>query len=284
MTLLGIFRVVLGFWLAAWFVNAPGEPGFLLNFRDALAHPIAHDALPGVLTHPALAFAIYLGPLACLPALVIPHRTALRWMAGLLTGTSLLACLHLETCSDATFVTTFWVSLWLNWLAHNLDRRDRHAFVIGRGLAHAIVGLVFLGAVTVKLTAEYHDGEAFFGLYFQHGTGVPYRWLREHLSPAAYRELATWLSKGAIAAETMLAASPLLPTQLVVGLYATVMVAMMIARNYNLFSVLGAPLGLLVGAELMRRHEARLKATRRSRGLRGRARHGPSTARSAPES
>jgi hypothetical protein len=34
------------------------------------------------------------------------------------------------------------------------------------------------------------------------------------------------------------------------------MVGMMVARNYHLFSVLGAPLGLLVAAELMRRRGA----------------------------
>lgn len=246
-------RVVLGFWLAAWFINAPGEPGFIDNFEDALAHPIHYDAFPGLLTDPGFAYAVYLAPLALIPALFLQSARVWRAAALATTITSALMCLHLETCSDATFVTTFWVSLWLNWCVHNRHRRGRRVLVIGQGLAHAIIGLIFLGGVVGKLTGEFHDGEAFYGLYFQHGRGFPYDALREGRSHLEYRQLATWFSKGAISAETMLIASPVLPTQFVLPFYVVVMIAMMVSRNYNLFSVLGAPLGLLIAAEMMRR-------------------------------
>lgn len=264
-----ILRVVLGFWLAAWFVNAPGQPGFVHNFQDALAHPLRYDVFPVWLTDPRVGLAIYLMPALVVPVLAFDDARGWRLATALTTVASLLACVHLETCNDATFVTTLWVSLWMGWLAHNVDQKGRRMLVVGRGLAHAIVGLIFLGALVGKLTPEFHDGQAFFGLYFEHGRDFPYAALREGRSPAAYRELATWFSRGAITAETMLVASPILPTQFVLPFYVVVMFVMMVARNYNLFSVLGAPLGLLIGAELMRRRADRSTARTAGRGLRG---------------
>ncbi len=248
-------RVVFGFWLAAWFINAPGDPGFLRNFHDALSHPLNHAAFPTALTDPRVAFAIYLAPLGCIPFVLLRTQNAWRGVTALTTLASGLACLHLETCNDATFVTTFWVSLWMAWLAHNADRSGRRVLAIGRGLAHAVIGLIFLGALVGKLTPEFRSGEAFFGLYFVNGHDFPYAMLREGRSPAEYRELATWFTRAAISAEAMLAASPVLPTRFVLPFYLVVMIGMMVARNYHLFSVLGAPLGLLIGAELMRREQ-----------------------------
>lgn len=261
-----ILRVVLGFWLAGWFINAPGDPGFLLNFRDALAHPIHYAAFPNFLTDPRVAFAIYLSPLACAAGFFFDSAKVCRAVTALAAVASGLACLHVETSSDATFVSTFWVSLWMSWLAHNLDRRGRSVFVIGQGLAHAIIGLIFIGALVVKLTPEYHSGDAFYGLYFQHGREFPYDALRDGRGAAEYRQLATWFSKAALSAETMLAASPFLPTRFVLPFYCVVVAGMMVARNYNLFSVLGAPLGMLIGAELMRREASSQDRAKSPRG------------------
>ena len=57
-----VFRVVTLFWLAAWFCNAPGTPGFWNNFVDALSHPLSLPGLPAQLQSPWLAFANYLAP------------------------------------------------------------------------------------------------------------------------------------------------------------------------------------------------------------------------------
>lgn len=255
-----VLRVVLGFWLVAWFINAPGEPGFIDNFEDAVLHPIHYAAFPSVLTHPGFAYAVYVSPSVCVSALFWDDVRLWRG-AGLVTlGASLVMCLHIETCNDATFVTAWWVSLWLNWMVHNRHRRGRRVAVLARGLAHAIVGLIFLGGLVGKLTGQFHDGEAFYGLYFQHGQDFPYDVLREGRSRAAYRELATWFSRLAISSEAMLVASPFLPTRFVLPFYVAAMVVMMTFRNYNLFSVLGAPLGLLIAAELLQRR-ARGSAT-----------------------
>ncbi len=249
-----VFRVVSGFWLAGWFINAPGDPGFLKNFRDALAVPLESDAFPGALTDPSVAFALYLAPLIAVPLWFFPERFA-RAMSGLFVAASLGALLHLETCSDATFLTSFWVSLWLLWLSREAHRSDEGFFAVARGSAHAVMGLVFLGGFLGKCTPQYWSGEAFYGLYFQSGAGFPYPWLRAHASVETVRAIATGFSRTALVGEGVLTLAPLLPTRFVLGLFAITMATMMVARNYHLFSVLGCLAGLMIGAELLRRRE-----------------------------
>jgi hypothetical protein len=249
-----VFRIVAGFWLAGWFINAPGDPGFLLNFRDALAVPLSHEGFPRAATDARVAFAIYLAPLAALPAWLLVDRFA-RAASALFVVASLGALLHLETCSDATFATSFWVSLWLLWFSHQGARDDAAFLAIARGAAHAVLGLLFLGGFLGKCTPQYWSGDAFYGLYFQSGTGFPYPWLRGHLSAESVRSLATWFSRTALVGEGVLMLAPLLPTRFVLGLFTLTMATMMVARNYNLFSVLGCLLGLMIGAELLRRRE-----------------------------
>lgn len=249
-----IFRVVAGFWLAGWFINAPGNPGFLRNFREALDFSLSHDGFPVALTDARVAFALYLAPLFAVPACVWALRFG-RAASMLFVACSLGALMHLETCSDATFTTSFWVSLWLLWFTHGAARSDEAFLAIARGSAHAVMGLVFLGGFVGKCTPQYWSGETFHGLYFQSGTGFPYPWLRAHGSPETVRDVATWFSRAALAGEGVLTLAPLLPTRLVLGVFSVTMVTMMVARNYNLFSVLGCLLGLMIGAELIRRRE-----------------------------
>lgn len=250
------FRVVLGFLLAAWFVNAPGTPGFLRNFDDALAMPLRLDGFPRLLTDPRIAFALYLAPATLLVALLRPDKLA-RFAAPAMAVLAFAACVHVETASDATFVTSLWVSLWLTWFTANAHRSDEAFGVIARGLAHAVVALVFLGGLVGKLTPEYWSGEAFYGLYFQRDSGWPYPWLRANFSATEVRDIAVWFSRAAIVAEASLVAAPFLPTRPLLAMFTTTMLGMMIARNYNLFSVLGSLFGLLVAM-----HLADLRVTR----------------------
>jgi hypothetical protein len=198
----------------------------------------------------------YLAPALVLLALVWPRKALARAATGLMTCCALFACLHLETCNDATFVTALWTSLWLNWLVHNGERDDADFYAVGRGLAHAVIGLLFLGGMIGKLTDEYRSGEAFYGLYFRDNQAWPYPELRAKLSQTEFRQLATWFSRASIWAETMLALAPILPTQFVLGLGTLTILTMMSSWTFQLFSVLGSLLGLMIGAEILRRREA----------------------------
>jgi hypothetical protein len=258
-----LFRVVASFWLAAWYCNAPGEVGFIDNFVDAQSHALELPGFGVWLSDPRIGLSIYAAPLAALASLLWPQRLS-RAAAVLMSVSSLAACMHLETCNDATFVTALWSALWLVWLAFNAERDDAAFLEVGRGLAHGVIGLVFLGALVGKLTPEYRSGEAFFELYFRHNESWPYPALRASLSTGAYRELATWFSRSSLWAETMLALAPILPTRFVVALGAATMLTMMGAWTFHLFSVLGSLLGLLLAAELLRRRARAITITTKS--------------------
>jgi hypothetical protein len=248
-----IFRVALGFWLFGWFVNAEG---FLKNFFDALEFPIDYDAFPAALRHPGVALAVYLAPVVGLPAFVRPAQTIAKITCPILAALALIACVHLETCNDATFLTSFWSALWLAWLAFNGDRSDQGFTLQARALAQSVVGLMFLGAAVGKLTPEYRSGEAFFGLYFRDNESFPYAWMKQNLPAPEVRAIATWFSRFAISAELVLAASPLFSARFVLAGSFMTMLAMMLAWTFHLASVLSCLFGLAVAAYMLERGEA----------------------------
>ena len=169
-----VFRVVVGFWLFGWYCNAPGTPGFLHNFIEALRYQLDDPLFPAFMQSARLALVLYLTPVFLLLPLLWPRRELARGATVLMGSVSFACCLHLETCNDATFVTSFWVALWLGWFVWNGDRRDKHFYAIARGLAHAAIGMVFLGGLVGKLTPEYGSGEAFYRLYFRDNPAWPY--------------------------------------------------------------------------------------------------------------
>jgi hypothetical protein len=248
-----LFHIALGFWLFGWFCNSPG---FLDNFFDALRFPIAYDLFPAALRSPALSLSAYLAPLLAIGAFFSPSRAVARGTSVSLAALSFYLCVHLETCNDATFVTSFWAALFLLWLSWNGDRSDAAFALHGRALAQAIVGLMFLGAAVGKLTPEYRTGEAFYGLYFRDNDSFPYTWMRANLPAETVRAAASWFSRFAISAELVLAAAPLLPTRFVLAGAATTMLAMMLAWTFHLASVLSCLFGLLVVAAILEQDEA----------------------------
>ena len=243
-----VFRVVLGAWLVGWFCNAPG---FLENFRDALAFPIVYDGLPGVLRDPRLSVAAYVAPALAAPALADPTQKIARAAAALLAAAALFECFHMDTGSDATFITSFWTALWLSWFTAGAHRDDADFRIHARALAQGVVGLMFLGAAVGKLTPEFYSGEAFYRLYFRDNAGWPYPYLKARLEPSTVRGLATWFSRVAIGGELTLAAAPLLPTRLCLGLGSLAMLVMMLAWTFHLASVLTGLFGLLAAATLL---------------------------------
>jgi len=255
-----IFRVVLGFWLFGWFVNAEG---FLTNFFDALNFPIDYDVFPAALRHPGAALAVYLAPVFGLAALVHPGRRLAKITGPILAILALFACLHLETCNDATFLTSFWAALWLAWLAWNGHRSDADFTLQARALAQSVIGLMFLGAAVGKLTPEYRSGEAFYGLYFRDNESFPYSWMKQTLPAPAVREIATWFSRFAISAELVLALSPLCSARFVLAGASLTMLGMMLAWTFHLWSVLSCLFGLAVAAYMLEEGEALPEVTAR---------------------
>lgn len=244
-----VFRIVAGAWLVGWFWKAWFFAGYY--FSEIWAHPFHYGGLPRELVHPATATIAWACPVLVIGALLYPRAWTLRAAAGLMVAAALVACIHFETFSDATFVTSFWVALWLVWFTANARRSDASLYLHARVLAQCTLALVFLGGAVGKLTPEYTSGEAFYQLYFVQKDSWPYPWLRDVLSPDALRAVATWFSRVVIAGELIIALCPLLPYRLTAIGATIVMIGMVVMSTWNLLSVLTCLIGLLLALLLV---------------------------------
>ena len=239
-----VVRIVAGAWLVGWFWKAWFFAGYY--FDEIWAHPLHYAGLPRVLVHPAVAAVAWAAPALAIGALVVPRVWTLRAAAALMAIAAFVACLHVEMFSDATFLTSFWVALWLVWFTANIRRTDAALRLHARTLAQCTLALVFLGGVVGKLTPEYTGGEAFYHLYLLQKTSWPYQWLRAALSPEALRTLATWFSRAVIAGELALALAPLWPYRVAAIGGSIVMIGMVAISTWNLLSVMACLIGLLL--------------------------------------
>ena len=244
------FRVVAAGWLVGWFCKAGYYARALLV--DGFAARLDVAGFSALLSHPLVIAVAWLAPLGVLPVLVWPRPRLRCAAAALMLFASLVACIHLETFNDATFVTSFWVALWLLWLTAVVPAADaaatlRHA----RRLAQCIVGVIFLGGAMGKLTPEHIGGDVLLHVYFLGKDDFPYPQLRGALTPAHLAGLARALSRVVIVAELLLAASPLFPFRIAAALGATVMTLMIAGSSLYLVSVLACLLALFGGAALL---------------------------------
>jgi hypothetical protein len=215
-------------------------------FDEIWAHPFRYARLPGVLVHPAVATIAWCAPVLAIVAIVYPRTWSVRAAAGVMTAAAFIACLHFEMFSDATFVTSFWVGLWLLWFTANATRSDDSFYLHARTLAQCTLALVFLGGAIGKLTGAYVEGHALYELYFVQKDSWPYPWLRDTLSPEALRELATWFSRVVIVGELALALCPLYPFRVAAIGGTIVMVGMVVISTWYLLSVMACLIGLLL--------------------------------------
>jgi len=239
-----VFRIVAGAWLVGWFWKAWFYADYYLS--EIWVYRFHYDGLPRPLVHPALVTIAWLSPLVVLGALAFPRRWVVRAAAALMTVAAFVACIHFETCNDATFVTSFWVGLWLCWFTANAHRTDAALYVHARVLAQCTLALVFLGGAIGKFTGAYLSGEAFYQLYFVQKPSWPYPWLRATLSPESLRVIATWFSRGVIAVELLVALCPVLPFRIAAIGGIVVMAGMVIVSTWYLLSVMACLIGLLL--------------------------------------
>lgn len=247
-----VYRVVAVAWLLGWYWKGGFYAGYLLG--ETFAWPLAHPGFPSVLQHPAVSAVAWLAPLATVPALVRPDRWA-RPASLVMLGSALVCVVHLETFSDATFLTSLLVALWLTWFTRRGTAGDPDARIHAVALAQVTVAALFLAPALGKLTGDYTGGAAFHELYFLDDRW-PYAWLRERVAPEILREAATWFSRAAIAGELAMATLPLWPVRWAAIAGIAFMIGMIAVSTLYLLSVLAAPIGLLAAAALIRDRQA----------------------------
>lgn len=249
------FKVALAFWLVGWLVKVHFFwPYFTWVCLD---YPLVFDFFPAWAASPWVSLAAYVGPLAIgLVALGSDSSRLWRWACAALVAGSLILCIHQNSYNDATFITSFWASLWMLWLVTrgaNYGEIARH----GPLLAQAVVSLMFLGGAIGKLTPDYWDGTAFYHLYFQQKGNFIYPWLRSHLSEETLMMLAAAFSRAVIVGEFVVAALAWFASRQTLLLSIAVMVIVVAISTSFLFSVMGCLIGVaLAGARLARLNEA----------------------------
>jgi len=237
-------RILVAFWLAGWFLK--GEFFRLYLFQTIVGYPFVMDFFPEFFRSAQVAQCFYLLPLFVLTVFIRPYRTYFFLAAVIMTVSSFVLLLHQDTHNDATFLTSFWVGLWLIWFSTQMHRDDDDFFVHARSLALCVVGLNFLGGFVGKLTPEFWNGKALADIFMEQNYGVIGSRIRAAFSEHDLRTYFQWISKAVVVGEGMLALSPILPYRLVVWVGIPFMAGISLFTTWRIFSVLFCLIGLLI--------------------------------------
>jgi hypothetical protein len=242
-------RIVGLGWLSAWYVKGDFLALYLL--WDIRAHPVIHPLFPPLMRDPNVAAAAYFAPALCLVLLFAGSMTPLRIAAFVMLVSALVLCAHADTYNDVTFMTSFWVALWINWLVWGWDRLAERGVEHALMLAKGVLGMIFFGGAVGKLTSEYLSGEAVYQIYIVQKDYWFYPWLRGIIPVEALRQLATALSWTTIALELLLASAPLWPFRAVFWFAIVTLPGMTLVSTWRLYSVLGSLLWMLVACRVL---------------------------------
>ncbi len=234
-----VARIVLAGWLTGWYVKGSFYYAYLL-------FPATYALFPKFFLNPEVSAISYFLPLVSLAALCFPRRSIFCFTSILLVICSAILLLHINTYNDATFVTAFWVSLWLLWFSTQMDRTDESVRIHGRKLAQGIVGVIFLGGLVGKLTSGYWNGEVIYNIFFvtqESPISAMLSTCPENLRPLA----AIIISRLIIVGEAVMALALILPYRIVVWLAAVMFGVMTLFSTWRILSVHGSVIGMLLG-------------------------------------
>jgi len=225
-------------WKAGYWLGAARDLA-----RTPLADPFFPSAFVSVVT---LGAGLVLPTLALCTALLW-HRLAVARAAFITTAcASLLLLLHQASYNDASFVTSFWSSLYGVWLVRAIATSQHATFPsrLATQLSRCFVSLMFLGGAVGKLTPGYWDGSVMYALNFAGSDYWSFRLLRSLLTATQLREAATLYSRSVVLIELMLVTLPLWSARVALYSALVALVAMVVLNNHLLLSVVGPLLGV----------------------------------------
>ncbi|MGE0266954.1 MAG: hypothetical protein AB7S78_00680 [Candidatus Omnitrophota bacterium] len=241
-----VLRWTMIFWLAGWFVRTLYFIEYL--FVYIVRYPVHFDFFPEILQSPDVSIGIYFLPLLALPAVIRPTHRRLIAASLLLIVCSLVSLWHLDTYNDATYVTCFWVSVWMVWVAFNIRRVDYGFRCLACFLAQLIVGMIFMGGAIGKMTPEYLSGEAWSNMFLKQNHYILGVWISQILTSGQIAIFSQILSKGMIFTEFLIGLLPFFPFRTGAIGASVLMVAMLpLTNTLMIFSVVGCLIGMLTG-------------------------------------
>ena len=224
------------------------EPGFFW-LADGVYHqmPLDDPFFPDWLRSASVLRFTYLLTLGSIAICFAFPKRMVRVVATSITLTGLsILCVHQGSYNDATFVTSWWVTVWSLWCSLRLKDSDS-ATTLRRAafLSRLIISMVLLGGAVGKWTPEYWSGEVFYDIYFVDRDQWMFNWLRESFEPEKLRSIATWYSRKVIIVETLGGFGLwLMPSRWAATIGAVLFFSIAAFSNFWLFSVTWSFVGL----------------------------------------
>lgn len=247
-----VIRFAMFFWLAGWYCKAYF---FLPYFLDvAFRVPIVHPLFPAYFLNPLVSVIFYLAPAMVIPAILRPSRPRLIFSSILMSVSALMLLLHINSYNDATFVTSFWVGLWVWWLCVQSERADTALPQQAYLLAQLIIGVIFFGGFVGKFTPEYLSGRAFYYIFWGDSNKLwPHGWIMAHFTPEQLKAVSLYFSTFIVFTELLLACAPLFRSRFIFILAPGLLACFMITNTWAIFSVVGCLIGMMLACLFYKR-------------------------------
>jgi len=243
-----VFRLSAAAWLFGWFLKYKFFGPYFSHL--IFAYPVSAQQFPHFFLNPSIAFAAYHMPVLCIFGLLTQKRLVYIFMSLLMVICTTILGLHINTYNDMTFISSFWVALWLAWYAFHIDDRH-HIQTHAPFMAKCIIALLFLGGTVGKLTPEYWSGEAFYNLVVHQTPGYVGIYLMNAFSVENQKLILSVLSKIIIITEGLLVLSPLYPYRFFCAFGICVIIMLVLFRSWQIFSVLSCLTGITLSCLLL---------------------------------
>ncbi|MBP9853977.1 MAG: hypothetical protein KBD53_03815 [Candidatus Omnitrophica bacterium] len=239
-----VIRWTMVFWLLGWYCKSY----FLLPYMTQVIYtvPVVHPLFPPFFLNPHVSVIFFFLPALCIPAVICPTRLRLIFSGLLMTMSSLIMMLHINSYNDATFVTSFWVGLWIIWTGFKSDHVDAVFRQQACLLARLVIGLIFFAGFVGKLTPEYLSGEVFYRIFWSEKTLWPHTWLMAHFTADQLKVVSVYFSNFIVCSELLLACAPLLYSRFIFVIAPIILCCFMITNTWAIFSVVGCLIGMML--------------------------------------
>jgi hypothetical protein len=234
-----IARIVVLFWLAGWYIKLGFYGPYLLETTRQF--PVLHPMFPAFFQNADVANLFYFLPAFLVPFLFFRRDIYLRISAVVMVVCAAVLNLHINTCNDATFVTSFWSALWLLWFIC-----QKNPLPHAKMLAMCVLGMIFWGGFIGKLTPEYWNGQVMTQILIAGGDKTLLGKIVLPLSTVVRDNVMMWLGRLVIIIEGVLALSPLLPVRFVLFLLCVIVAGFCLFSTWTILSVLSSLVGLAV--------------------------------------
>jgi len=243
-----VFQISAAAWLFGWFLKYKFFGPYFSNL--IFTYPVFTDQFPPFFQNPNVAFTAYHMPVLCILGIFTQKRFVYIGMSLLMLICTIILGLHIDTYNDMTFISSFWVALWLLWYSFHIDDQ-RHIKAHAPLIAKCIIALLFLGGTVGKLTPEYWSGEAFYNLVVHQTPGYAGIYLRNTFTIENQKLILGVLSKMIIMAEGLMILSPLYPYRIFCVFGVCVIFMLVLFREWQIFSVLSCLAGITLSCLLL---------------------------------